>query len=52
VDAAVLEIARRDQPLVPREDFERYATFVRQAFASRSDAPEGKVGEWVSRFRG
>jgi 23S rRNA (adenine-N6)-dimethyltransferase len=51
VDAAVLEIARRDRPLVPVEDFERYATFVRDAFGSRSDAPERAAGEWVARFR-
>jgi 23S rRNA (adenine-N6)-dimethyltransferase len=51
VDAAVLEIARRDRPLVPVEDFERYATFVRQAFESRSEAPDVEVGEWVARFR-
>ena len=30
VDAAVLEIARREHPLVPVEDFERYAAFVRE----------------------
>ncbi|MDQ1481724.1 MAG: rRNA (adenine-N6)-dimethyltransferase [Actinomycetota bacterium] len=51
VDAAVLEVVPRDEPLVPVDDFERYATFVRHGFGSRSDAPEREVGEWVARFR-
>jgi 23S rRNA (adenine-N6)-dimethyltransferase len=52
VDAAVLEIARRVPALVPVEHFERYATFVRDGFATRPEAPRVDVGEWVARFRG
>jgi 23S rRNA (adenine-N6)-dimethyltransferase len=52
VDAAVLEISRRERPVVAVEDFERYATFVRHGFDTRPDAPQLGVGEWVARFRG
>jgi 23S rRNA (adenine-N6)-dimethyltransferase len=52
VDAAVLEIARREHVLVPGEHFERYATFVRDGFATRPEAPQVEVDEWVARFRG
>jgi 23S rRNA (adenine-N6)-dimethyltransferase len=52
VDAAVLEISRRDQPLVAAADFDRYATFVRHGFETRPDAPQTEVGEWLARFRG
>jgi 23S rRNA (adenine-N6)-dimethyltransferase len=51
VDAAVLEIVRRPEPLVPVDEFERYSAFVRHGFGSRSNAPEREVGEWVARFR-
>ncbi len=51
VDAAVLEIARREHPLVPVQDFERYATFVREGFATRPDAPRVGVGGWLTGFR-
>jgi 23S rRNA (adenine-N6)-dimethyltransferase len=52
VDAAVLEISRRERPVVAVEDFERYATFVRHGFDTRPDARQLGVGEWVARFRG
>ena len=51
VDAAVLEIVRRDRPLVPVEDFERYAASVRERFATTPGAPKVEVGEWIARFR-
>jgi len=51
VDAAVLEITRRPHPLVPEEEFERYAAFVRAGFDTRPEAPQLDVGEWVARFR-
>ncbi len=51
VDAAVLEITRRPVPLVDPQHFDRYATFVRDGFGSRSHAPRVEVGEWVERFR-
>jgi 23S rRNA (adenine-N6)-dimethyltransferase len=50
VDAAVLEITRRPHPLVPVDDFERYAAFVRDGFDTRPEAPRLDVGEWVARF--
>lgn len=52
VDAAVLAIARRVPALVPAEHFDRYATFVRDGFATGPEAPRVHVGEWVARFRG
>jgi 23S rRNA (adenine-N6)-dimethyltransferase len=52
VDAAVLEITRRHHPLVPVDDFERYATFVRDGFRTRADAPHRDAAEWAARFRG
>jgi 23S rRNA (adenine-N6)-dimethyltransferase len=51
VDAAVLEIRRRERPLVAVDDFERYATFVRDGFSTRSDAPYVGMGGWATGFR-
>ena len=52
VDAAVLEVTRRDPPLIAVEDFERYATLVREGFRTRPDAPAVDVGTWVAGLRG
>jgi hypothetical protein len=51
VDAAVLEIRRRERPLVAVDDFERYATFVRDGFSTRPDAPYVGMGGWATGFR-
>jgi 23S rRNA (adenine-N6)-dimethyltransferase len=51
VDAAVLEITRRREPLVAAEHFDRYAAFVRAGFGTGSDAPQVRVRQWVDRFR-
>lgn len=41
VDAAVLRLARRDRPLVPAEEHERYWAFLTAAFALRSPIRTG-----------
>jgi 23S rRNA (adenine-N6)-dimethyltransferase len=51
VDAGVLEITRRDPPLLPAKDFETYASFVREGFDTRSDARQTALGGWVDVFR-
>ena len=51
VDAAVLEITRRGQPVVPVEDFGRFAAFVTEGFRTRPEAPQLDLDEWVGRFR-
>jgi len=52
VDAAVLEVTRRARPLIAVEEFERYATFVGEAFRTGPDAPAADVRAWVAGFRG
>ena len=47
VDAAVLQITRRDPPAWPPEEFERYAAFVRDAWLTAADAPQIDA-EWPS----
>jgi 16S rRNA A1518/A1519 N6-dimethyltransferase RsmA/KsgA/DIM1 with predicted DNA glycosylase/AP lyase activity len=51
VAAAVLEITRREPPLLVPRDFERYETFVRREFAARAPAPRVELASWVERFR-
>ena len=51
VDAAVLEITKREDPLVPAERFDKYASFVRAGFETRTDAPRIEVARWVEEFR-
>jgi 23S rRNA (adenine-N6)-dimethyltransferase len=50
VDAGVLEITRRNPPLLPTKDFERYAAFVRTTFATRSDARGVEMTELLVQF--
>jgi 23S rRNA (adenine-N6)-dimethyltransferase len=50
VDAGILEITRRDPPLLPAKDFEKYASFVRERFAARSDVYRTASGGWVDAF--
>jgi 23S rRNA (adenine-N6)-dimethyltransferase len=52
VDAAILEITRRDEPLLPAADFVRFQAFVRAAFAARPNAVQVELEEWVDRFSG
>jgi 23S rRNA (adenine-N6)-dimethyltransferase len=51
VDAAVLEITRRDPPLLPGAEFERYAAWLGGEFRRRPDGPQIEVRQWVERFR-
>jgi 23S rRNA (adenine-N6)-dimethyltransferase len=52
VDAAMLVITRRADPLLPADRFSAYSAFVREAFARDGAAAEVGVDEWVSRYRG
>jgi 23S rRNA (adenine-N6)-dimethyltransferase len=49
VDAAVLVVTRRAEPLLPVERFGEYAGFVHEEFARRSDQ-RATVSEWAARF--
>jgi len=48
VDAAVLVVERREQPMLEEARFDDYAAFVRAGFTGRGDPP---VEDWVTRFR-
>jgi len=50
VDAGVLEITRRNPPLLPAKDFETYASFVREGFAALPYAPELGAHDWLERL--
>ena len=52
VAAAILEITRREEALLPAAESGRYAAFVRAAFESRPDAPRLEMEEWVENFPG
>jgi 23S rRNA (adenine-N6)-dimethyltransferase len=48
VDAAVLRIVRRDPPLVPPEQADRFRAFVRNEFAADSQRARGRtIAEWL-----
>jgi 23S rRNA (adenine-N6)-dimethyltransferase len=51
VDAAVLIVTRRTEPLLPISASDRYSSFVARAFRSRTDARELCVNQWVELFR-
>ena len=52
VDAALLEITRRDPPLVAAADFDRYAAWLAGEFGRGPDAPQIEVPDWADRFHG
>lgn len=51
VDAAVLVVTRRDEPMLPTSASGRYSAYVARAFRSRADARDLGVDQWVARFR-
>jgi 23S rRNA (adenine-N6)-dimethyltransferase len=51
VDAALLVVTRRGEPLLPTSASDRYSSFVERAFRSRADARDIGVDQWVERFR-
>jgi len=51
VDAAVLVVTRRAEPLLPTSASDRYSSFVARAFRSRADARNLGVDRWVELFR-
>jgi 23S rRNA (adenine-N6)-dimethyltransferase len=51
VDASVLVVTRRAEPLLPTSASDRYSSFVARAFRSRADARDLGVNQWVELFR-
>jgi 23S rRNA (adenine-N6)-dimethyltransferase len=51
VDAAVLVVTRRAEPMLPTSASDRYSSFVARAFRSRADARALGVDRWVELFR-
>lgn len=51
VDAAVLVVERRAEPLVPARHFGDYAAFVRREFVKRDDAASTPFETWVMRYQ-
>jgi 23S rRNA (adenine-N6)-dimethyltransferase len=51
VDAAVLVVTRMNPPMLPANEFDTYARFVREEFARRSER-KAVIAEWVDRFSG
>jgi 23S rRNA (adenine-N6)-dimethyltransferase len=51
VDAAVLVVTRRAEPILPTSASGRYSAYVARAFRSRADARDLGVDQWVELFR-
>jgi 23S rRNA (adenine-N6)-dimethyltransferase len=51
VDAALLVVIRRAEPLLPPSASDRYSSFLARAFKSRADAQDLGVNQWVELFR-
>ena len=51
VDAAVLVVTRRAEPMLPTSASDRYSSYVARAFGSRADARNLGVDQWVELFR-
>lgn len=51
VDAAVLVVTRRAEPMLPTSASRRYSAYVARAFGSTADARDLGVDQWVARFR-
>jgi 23S rRNA (adenine-N6)-dimethyltransferase len=51
VDAAVLIVTRRTEPLLPISAIDRYSSFVARAFRSSAEARDLGVNQWVELFR-
>jgi 23S rRNA (adenine-N6)-dimethyltransferase len=51
VDAAVMTVTRRPDPLLEAHERDRYVRFLHRSFASRADATDLDVWEWTQLFR-